>query len=148
MRFSTYRSTVDDIEGLSVKDCYSIGEVGCSKDLVNLSYGNEDSIAASFGVEGVIYGVAGSYRNWDGVAQGWAIFGKDVDRYPIALTKLCHGLIVYAAKKQNLRRISLTVRNEYTKGNQFAYRLGFDFEGVMRGFLPDGGDANLYARLF
>ena len=71
-----------------------------------------------------------------------------MDRYPIALYKTCALLLNYAVQKQGLRRVSLTVNASYTKGNRFAQALGFDLEGRMVGYLPDGSDANLYARLF
>ena len=93
-------------------------------------------------------GIVGSYRQWEGSAQIWAVLGEELDRHPIALLKSCIILLNYAVQKQKLRRVSLTVRSDYTKGNRFAHALGFDFEGKMHAYLPDGGDANLYARLF
>jgi hypothetical protein len=148
MKFKAYSAIVENIDELTLKDCYSLSEIDCSRMMVDLARSNDDSIAVAFGTENKMYGVAGSFRQWEGSAQLWALFSKDVDKYPIALTKMTEALIVYAVEKQKLRRVSLHVRSDYTKGNQFAYAMGFDFEGVMRGFLPDGSDANLYARLF
>jgi len=148
MKFSAYTVQPTDIDSLEAKDCYSLGEMGCSKMLADLSYSNPDSLCVSFGIDGRILGVAGSFRQWAGSSQLWAIFDKEVDKYPMALTRICNSLILYAVKKQNLRRVSINVKSDYTKGNRFAWTLGFDFEGKMHGFLPDGTDANLYARLF
>lgn len=148
MKFKAYTATTEDIDALELKDCYELGEIGCSRMLVDLSRSNQDSLCVSFGEDGDVYGVAGSFRQWTGSSQLWALFDRRVDKYPIALSRVCEALIQYAAEKQGLWRVSLNVRSEYTKGNRFAHSLGFDFEGRMRGFMADGGDANLYARLF
>jgi hypothetical protein len=150
MRFSLHNVYPYDVDRLSPKGVYSIGEVGCVKDLIALSRAgkNNNSIAMGFGPPGELLGIAGSYKQWAGSAQLWAIFDDRVDQHPKTLFKTCQLLITYAVQKQELHRVSLTVRSSYTKGNRFAESLGFDFEGKMYGFLPDRDDANLYARLF
>ena len=150
MKYDLLHPVADDIDKLDPKDCYSLGDVGCTKTLVQMSWvgKTKDSICLAFVNQGKFYGVAGSYRNWAGVAQGWAIFDRAVDEHPIALTKTCVTLIKYAQKEQELRRLSLTVRSGYTKGDKFARALGFVLEGEMKKFLPDGSDAWMYARLF
>lgn len=150
MKYSFHTPFPEDLERLSPKGVYSIGELGCVRDLIALSRAgrNPDCMAKSFGMGGEIYGIVGSYRQWEGVAQLWAVFDDRAERYPMELVKTCLVLINYAKQRQELRRVSLTVRSSYTKGNRFAEVLGFDLEGRMVGFLPDGEDANLYARLF
>lgn len=148
MKFKTYTARPEDMDNLALKDCYSFAEIGASRELIAFGEKSPDSLCVSFGIDGKILGVAGSFKQWSGVSQLWALFSKEVDAYPIELTKVCQALILYAAETQELRRVSLNVRYDYTKGNQFAQRLGFDFEGRMYGFFPDGGDASLYARLF
>lgn len=149
MRYKLFEVLPDDLDELDVKDCYSVGELGCSKTLIQLSKVTKDSIALGFGCgDGILHGVAGSYRQWDGSAQLWAVFSSKADCRPIALTKICDALIDYAVKKQALKRVSLNVRADYEKGNRFAQFLKFELEGCMRRYLPGGVDANLYARLF
>lgn len=150
MKYSFYSVIPEDVEELDPKDCFSVGELGCTKDLIALSVnGGADSMCLGFGDEdGRLHGIAGSYRQWRGSSQLWAIFDKKVDRHPLALAKTCLTLIHYARDKQALHRVSLTVRSDYTMGNRFAAALGFSLEGKMHGYLPDGADANLYARLF
>lgn len=149
-RFNFHTPFPDDLDRLSPKGVYSVGELGCTRELVALSQAgkNQDCLAMAFGLGGEIYGIAGSYRQWKGAAQLWAVFDDRADRYPLALYKTCCILISYAQQKQELRRVSLTVQSGYTNGNRFAEALGFAFEGRMVGYLPDGSDANLYARLF
>jgi hypothetical protein len=149
MKYKLFDVIPEDIDELQAKECYSVGELGCCRDLIRISLRNPDSLALGFGVEkGTLHGIAGSYRQWDGAAQLWAIFDQRSCHYPVALTKICESLIDYAVKKQNLRRVSLTVKADYAEGNRFARFLNFDHEGLMRNFLPGAVDANLYARVF
>lgn len=149
MKYKLFEVVPEDIDEIVAKDCYSVGELGCCKTLIRLSAMNADSITCGFGEgEGVLHGIAGSYRQWDGVAQLWAVFDKVSCKYPIAFTKICESLIRYAAEKQQLKRVSLTVKADYFQGNNFARVLGFTLEGKMKTYLPDGADANLYARFF
>lgn len=149
MRFSLVRVLPTALESLSPKDCYSLGEIGCVRDLIQLAATkNQDSICLGF-VEGEkLLGIAGSYRIWDGVSQAWAVFDQGVDAYPIALREVCVSLIEFARARQELRRMSLNVRAGFQKGERFAESLGFEKEGYLSKYLPGGGDAILYARLF
>lgn len=148
MKFNFYSIIPESLDEIQAKECYSVGEIHCAKELVALSLTNEDSASIGFGVPGRLFGAVGSYRQWRGSSQLWAIFDADSEKYPIALRRACTQLILYTVKKQELHRVSLTVKSSYTKGNRFAESLGFSFEGKMLAFLPDASDANLYARLF
>lgn len=150
MKFKFFRVAPEDLDAIEAKECYSVGELHCAREMVGLSFGNnETSLALGFGPSnGEILGIAGSYRQWAGSAQLWAVFSPSVDKYPVALLRGCLQLIHYAQYVQKLQRVSLTVKSSYTKGNRFATSLGFSFEGKMQCFLPDASDANLYARLF
>jgi hypothetical protein len=149
MRFSLVRVLPSALDDIKPKDCFSLGELGCTRTLIELSATkNKDSLCFGFALEGKLMGVAGAYRSWPGSSQAWAIFDSAVDAYPIAITKTCLSLIEYAKKEHSLHRLSLTVRSGFEKGHAFAKSLGFIQEGEMRKYLPDGGDAKLYARLF
>lgn len=150
MRFNFITPIPRHVDELNPKTVYSVGELGCVRTMIAMSRGgkNPDSLAMGIGVDDTPWGIAGCYRQWDGSGQLWAVFDERLDRYPISLYKSCIILINYAVQMQSLRRVSLTVRSDYTSGNRFAHSLGFDFEGKMHAYLPDGSDANLYARLF
>lgn len=148
MRFNYSLVTPESLDIIEAKECYSIGELQCARDMLAIALRNPESACMGFGTNDRLYGIAGSYRQWAGSSQLWAVFDAESERYPIALRRACLQLISYAVAKQELYRVSLTVKSEYTKGNRFAHSLGFDFEGKMLAFLPDGSDANLYARLF
>lgn len=147
MRYEFFKVQPNDVYRINTKDCFSAGEVGCAQDLIAIR--GPASISMGFGEPGnQLRGICGSYSSWPGVAQLWAIFDKRVEEHPVSLRKACILLIKYAVAKQELRRVSITVKSDYTMGNRFAESLGFELEGKMRRFLPDGCDANLYVRLF
>ncbi len=156
MRFNFYEVIPESLDQIEAKECYSVGEIGCARDMIALSMNGEDSACLGFGISSFLkgkeeirlYGIAGTYRQWKGCSQLWAIFDAESERYPIALRRACLQLIQYAVARQGLHRVSLTVKSGYTKGNRFAESLGFKLEGKMSAFLPDATDANLYARLF
>lgn len=149
MRYNFSRVVPSDVDRLEPKVVYSIGEISCVKEMIAMSMLNNDiSIAKGIGPGTDVYGVVGSYRQWPGSGQVWAIFDDRVERHPVAFLKSVIIMLNYAVQKQGLIRVSFTVRKDYTKGNRFAEALGFELEGTMRGYLPDGADANLFARLY
>jgi hypothetical protein len=149
MKYKIFDAHPDHIEEINYKECYSKDELECVRELIAAAKVSGNSLAVSIKNEsGKVVGLVGSYKLWTGCSQIWAIFDREVDDHPVSLAKVCHNLIRYAATTQDLRRMSMNVRSHYEKGNRFAEFLGFDFEGKMWGYLPDGGDANLYARLF
>lgn len=149
MKFDFYHPDVDMFYSLKPKQCFGESEIQFLPSLVELGVaGNPDSLVRGFGPNGIVWGLCGSYRLWNGNAQLWAVWNENVDSYPISLTKACLTLVNFAVQKQDLKRVSLTVRCGYNEGNRFAETLGFTLEGTMRHYLPDGADVNLYARLF
>lgn len=149
MKYKLFDVIHEDVDEIEAKGCYSVGELGCCKELIRISKMNPDSISCGFGEsDGLLHGIAGSYRQWEGSAQLWALFSKRSCKYPVALTKVCEAMIDYAVRKQKLKRVSITVRADYEEGNKFAKFLKFDHEGKLRSYLPGGHDANLYARIY
>lgn len=159
MRYEIYSrlSQEGDIEQLCPKGIYSAGEIDSAKQIERFSANRAASYGKlhtkTFGIlsdggSEIKLGVVGAIKQWDGFATIWAIFSKESERYPIALTKSCIALINEVAFIFELRRVSFTVRSDYTSGHRFAESLGFRFEGTMHGYLPDGANADLYARLF
>lgn len=96
----------------------------------------------------IVLGVCGAIKQWDGFATFWSILDEKSTRYPIATSKILFDLIDLVRRQFALRRVSFTVRSDYTEGHRFARHLGFECEGIMRSYLHDGADAHLYARIF
>jgi RimJ/RimL family protein N-acetyltransferase len=56
-------------------------------------------------------------------------------------------LLTYLEEKFNLRRIQFTVRVDYNIGLRWAWALGFQQEGILRGYGPDGTDYAIFGRV-
>lgn len=146
-----------DIERLKPKSIYSQEEIGLAMELEKysanamLAYGK--LMTRTFGItlpgqKPIPLGVCGAVKQWNGFATIWCIFDEKAEKYPLAVTKAIMALINLTKDKLELRRISFTVRSDYTVGQRFAEVLGLKPEGMLESYLPDGGDVILYARVF
>lgn len=105
----------------------------------------ESDIAALTVVyEGRIVACAGITKILEGVGQAWAIFPPDVGKHHIdpRITKV---KIRELMEEHNLRRVQATARTDYPAASSYLKYLGFEREGVMKSYEPDGADSYLYA---
>lgn len=72
----------------------------------------------------------------DTVADVWAIMSVNIDKYPIAITRLAKQLITHYHLKLGIRRFQMKVRMGQEKAAAWAVSLGFKYEGDMPA--PDG----------
>lgn len=88
----------------------------------------------------------GVAQMWRGVGVAWAFFGVDAPRY----WKTIHsGVTIFlrgALCDGEFHRIQTAVRLDHPAGHRWALRLGFEPEGVLRGYGPDRSDFIGYAR--
>lgn len=118
--------------------------------LRELSVLSEEYIAALCGHEGYagfeagrLVGAAGMVTNWRGCMVAWALLMPDVDmRTMVKATKEVQRFLAGWTC-----RVETWVDASRPDHVMWAEKLGFEKEGLMRKFLPDGGDAWLYARV-
>ncbi len=96
---------------------------------------------------GIVFGVAGimDIPGWNGQrAAAWAVLRPNVGtRRLLHMTRAARrGIAEHPA-----RRVECSVRAGWANGMLWAERLGFQCEGLMRGYGHDGGDYLLYARV-
>lgn len=99
----------------------------------------------SFFSEEQLVGIAGIHPIWDGRASIWMLMDQDAGRHLLALTR-CVRLML---EEYGYRRTELWVSTTFEQGCRWARLLGFDLETPVpaRGYLPNGNDAYLYARV-
>lgn len=88
-------------------------------------------------------GCAGFAPQWEGRAVAWALFGRGIPKtvWPAIVRKV-------RAETQGIKgRIEATVPFGFGAGCRLAKLLGFEIEGLMKAFGPDGSDHFLYARV-
>lgn len=106
-------------------------------------------IAASKGigwsaeVDGQIIACAGIVHIHDERGVAWAMLSADALRH----IKTLHRVIGRVVANAPWRRIEMTVEASHDAGCRWAERLGFQREGLMRAYTPDGRDCFLYARV-
>jgi RimJ/RimL family protein N-acetyltransferase len=94
-----------------------------------------------------ILACAGVSIMWQGVAEGWLIMSRHAYKYPVSIARYTDGLFEGIMKRNNLRRIQASVNCNDEKSVKFANWLGFEYEGIMKKFGPDGADYFRYARV-
>ncbi len=83
----------------------------------------------------------GLFQQWEGRAIAWAFLAADA---PMLEATRAARLVLDAC---GLRRVECWVEVDFQAGHRWAHLLGFEREGLMRSFSPDGRDHVLYARV-
>lgn len=82
-----------------------------------------------------------------GVLQVFAIISDEIKKCPLVFHKTVLGLLNNEFEVKSVRRVQMSVVVGYQMGWKWAKALGFECEGIMRGYCPDGSDAWLFARV-
>jgi len=90
---------------------------------------------------------AGVSMFWEGVGQMWMRVGDLAARYPHALAKRSMSFVRMAESTLELRRLQAVVMAENEVARRFICWLGFQAEGLLRGYGPEGGDYIMFARV-
>jgi len=97
-----------------------------------------------------IVGVGGMIILWDYVGEMWLMLTADCQREGL------FGIVAFEAIKKKvddlieihkMRRVQCTVRVDFPKARKMVVALGFELEGLMKCYCPDGCNVWLYARL-
>jgi hypothetical protein len=97
-------------------------------------------------VAGEVVGCAGILPQWPGRAYAWALLGGIAPAEWVRVTALVRRTCARAHQLGH-RRIETGVRSGFLHGLRWAEACGFEMEGLMRSWGPDGSDHWLYARV-
>ena len=89
----------------------------------------------------------GIYMLWDNVAEGWVMATNDVWKYSIIMARHFRKKTDVLIETSKIKRLQTTVKANFTLGQRFAEWLGFEKEGLMKYYGPDGSDYFRYARI-
>ena len=98
-------------------------------------------------VKGQVMGCAGIFPLWRGVAEVWMITTDLVSRYPKAFHQAIANGLEIAGHSMGLWRIQTAVHQNHLVSQKWLRRLGFNREGNMPGYGPDGATYIRMARL-
>lgn len=92
--------------------------------------------------EGII-AIAGLAPQWKDRAVAWALISPAAGRHFLKI----HREVRKFLTKAPFRRIEATVDVGFQPGHRWMKMLGFEPEGYLKAFRPDGGDQIMYARI-
>lgn len=93
--------------------------------------------------DGVVLAVAGVEPQWENRAIAFALLSDDSGTHFPAI----HSAVVEFLDNAPYRRIEATVDVGFKQGHRWIKMLGFELEGYMKAYRPDGADMLLYARI-
>ena len=85
----------------------------------------------------------GIIPQWEGRAIAWGLVGTEAGKAFVSL----HKAVKRFLDLQDYHRIETAVSTDFEQGHRWAQLLGFENEGTMRAYTPDGRDCDLYARI-
>ncbi|HEV2746412.1 MAG TPA: GNAT family protein [Allosphingosinicella sp.] len=94
--------------------------------------------------DGVVLGCAGLAESHAGHATAWALFAEG---HGVATWAALTAAIRRVLDAADYRRVDMLVRDRFERAHEFARRLGFEQEGVLRRYGADGSDYAVYARI-
>lgn len=108
-----------------------------------------DGLGDAFsGFEGeACIGCAGIRPLWRGVGEAWAYLSPAALARPIALTRAAKRGLEAALSDGGMWRVQCVVRRGHVAAHEWAAFLGFEVEGLMTAYGPDGEDFFMYARV-
>jgi RimJ/RimL family protein N-acetyltransferase len=81
---------------------------------------------------------------WHGVGSGWMILSNVADDFPFALHRVCKTMLREAISN-GYHRIQADIPCSSERARRWILRLGFESEGIMRAYGPDGTDSERFA---
>lgn len=106
----------------------------------------EEGEVWSFFAGDKLIGIGGLEEIWPTRASVWMLVSADAGRHMTALTRYLRGFI----DAHDYKRVEMYVDANFRPGWRWASLLGFTCEtptAPMKGFMPNGNDAYLYARI-
>lgn len=97
-------------------------------------------------IEDKIVGCAGVLPLGHHRAMGWTLLTKIPPRAWVRMTRQV-AVALERAHQEGYRRIEATVLSSFVQAHRWVRVLGFEYEGNMRSYGPDGSDHCLYARI-
>jgi hypothetical protein len=96
---------------------------------------------------GTTLAVCGLVMPWPRMGELWGVVDLRAAQKPIASVKAFRKAVDFLIKHWNIRRCQCTVKSDLKRGIRMVQLLGFQVEGLLQGYGPDGADHFMYSRL-
>lgn len=97
--------------------------------------------------ESRVFMIGGVYGLWDKVGEAWFMMSKYAYDMPISAAKYSSLLLDHVQEENDLQRIQASVHADDKQAIRYVEWLGFENEGLMKKFGPDGSDYYRFARV-
>ena len=97
--------------------------------------------------EGRIVFFGGLTLFWPGVAEAWSVMSDLVEEYPLAVVREIRRRVQEGFDRHGLRRIQAIIADDNPRAVKLMRMAGFEVEGILRGYSPDGKDCFILGRL-
>lgn len=110
---------------------------------VDLTALSEEGLAWTGEVDGQVMAMAGVIPQWSNRAIAWAMLSKHSGPHFIEIHRAVRKFLIHCP----FIRVEAQVDVGFPEANRWMNMLGFELEGYMRAYRPDGADMLLYARV-
>ena len=97
--------------------------------------------------DGKIVMMGGAHVMWQGVGEGWLIMSKYGYDIPKTVARYADEFFDVIMHEAQVQRVQASVHAEDSQAVKFARWLGFENEGLMKKYGPDGSDYYRMARV-
>lgn len=131
-----------DFQRIDLQDAqqYLYGMSEMTADLTPLV---DQGLAWTMEIDQKVVGIAGLVPQWENRAMAWAMVSRHAGRHFMQM----HRAVQRFLNVSPYRRIEATVDVGFPEGEKWLKMLGFEREGLMRAYRPDGADMILFARV-
>lgn len=103
----------------------------------------EQGLAWTGDHNGEIIAMGGLIPMWENRALAWTLISENAGKHFKAVHKAVQSFLIHTP----YRRIEANVDVGFKAGHRWMKMLGFEVEGLMKAYKPDGADMFLYARI-
>ena len=114
-----------------------------ARHIHDLSSGYSTSVIRN----GHLLGSGGIFPVWDGLGEAWVIPSRLVQKHKKMFVKLIRENMARMTDEFQFRRLQATARADAPKSRRFLEFLGFEREGLLKAYGPDGADHVLFAKI-
>jgi len=108
----------------------------------------ESCISAYTALQGSkVFMIGGVYGLWENVGEAWFVMSSIAYKKPFAAAKYSSLLLDHVQDDANLKRIQASVHTNDQQAIRYVEWLGFENEGLMKKYGPDGSDYYRFARV-
>tara|TARA_R110000765_G_scaffold107257_5_gene198033 strand:+ start:201 stop:665 length:465 start_codon:yes stop_codon:yes gene_type:complete len=96
---------------------------------------------------GHLLGSGGIFPVWDGMGEAWVLPAANVKKNKKVFVKLIRENMERLSDEYGFRRIQATARADAPIAQRFLEFLGFEREGLLRAYGPDGANHVLFSKI-